>query len=233
MAAKTRVSADVRPVSSPSPKETHQGPDDEGSMTVQPVSLALLQRHDSLKPRAQDSQTTITSYCEILEKGGLLHRPLVIQTDNGSLLVADGWHVVLAKRMWQAKEEKAGRPVTSNEIEVEVRPGTAQDAFRLGLERNGKHGLSLSNKDKKHAVLVMLADPEWRGWSDGQIASLCQCSDRFVAGIREEIGAVSSTRRGKDGRACGRCRRRPLPGRPRRRARRPRTVRGRTGRPRR
>lgn len=73
------------------------------------------------------------------------------------------------------------------QIPVEIRDGELRDAIRYALSANSSHGLRRSNADKRNAVLVALADPEWAQLSDRQIADLCGVSQPFVGRIRKEL----------------------------------------------
>jgi len=61
---------------------------------------------------------------------------------------------------------KAALATGLTEIDAEVMPGTRRDALLYALSANRVHGLKRSNADKRHAVLLILADAEWRTWSD-------------------------------------------------------------------
>jgi hypothetical protein len=52
---------------------------------------------------------------------------------------------------------------------------------------NAAHGLKRTNRDKRSAVMTLLKDPEWSGWSDREISRRCTVSDRFVNGIRAAL----------------------------------------------
>jgi hypothetical protein len=57
---------------------------------------------------------------------------------------------------------------------------------------NASHGLKRTNRDKRNAVLVLLKDPEWQGWSDREIARRCVVSPHTVAAERSCLPVTSN-----------------------------------------
>jgi Homeodomain-like domain-containing protein len=114
-----------------------------------------------------------TAMKEQLAEGGLRFPPVILFFDGSDYWLADGFHRVLAARL-----------AALTEILAEVRPGTGRDALLLGITANSAHGLPRSSADKRKAVALLLADPEWRQWSDQEIASRCQVSPRTVNRMR-------------------------------------------------
>ncbi|CAH1672360.1 hypothetical protein CHELA20_50910 [Hyphomicrobiales bacterium] len=49
---------------------------------------------------------------------------------------------------------------------------------------NSLHGLRRSNEDKRRAVMRLLEDSVWSGWSDGEVARRCGVSQPFVSSLR-------------------------------------------------
>jgi hypothetical protein len=100
--------------------------------------------------------------------------PVILFPDGGDYYrLGDGFHRVLAAR-------KAGL----TEIAAEVRQGAQRDAVLFGICANSAHGLPRSNADKRHAVALLLADPEWRQWSDREIGRRCQVDTKVVSRMR-------------------------------------------------
>jgi hypothetical protein len=54
-----------------------------------------------------------------------------------------------------------------------VRAGTRRDALLYALSANAGHGHRRTNEDKRRAVDIMLADPEWSQLTDQAIADAC------------------------------------------------------------
>jgi ParB-like chromosome segregation protein Spo0J len=117
-------------------------------------------------------------------RDGAAFPPVIVYHDGAAYHVADGFHRVAAAR--QANLE---------EIVAEVRDGTARDAILAAAGANATHGVRRTNADKRHAIERLLADPEWRQWSDREIARACLVDHKSVARIRRELtGEIPSER---------------------------------------
>ena len=117
---------------------------------------------------------------EQVAEGGLRFPPVILFTDGGDFYwLGDGFHRVFAAR-------KAGL----SEIAAEVRQGTQRDAVLFGIGANRAHGLPRSNADKRHAVALLLADPEWSQWSDREIGRRCQVSHVHVSRVRRSASGT-------------------------------------------
>jgi hypothetical protein len=69
------------------------------------------------------------------------------------------------------------------EIAAEVRQGTRRDALLYALSANAEHGHRRTNEDKRRAVDIMLADPEWSKLTDRAIAEACLVTEQYVSKI--------------------------------------------------
>jgi hypothetical protein len=108
--------------------------------------------------------------------------PSVVFFDGTFRWMADGFHRYHA-------HGKAGR-IT---MPCEVRQGTARDAVLFAAGANTTHGLQRNNADKRHAVLMLLADEVWRKRSDRWIAEQCRVSDHLVADVRRSTAHSRSS----------------------------------------
>jgi hypothetical protein len=61
------------------------------------------------------------------------------------------------------------------------------------MSANASHGLRRTNADKRNAVEMALADPEWSKLPNTQIAEMCAVAESFIRKIKleHEHGAVS------------------------------------------
>jgi hypothetical protein len=75
---------------------------------------------------------------------------------------------------------------------VVLHHGTRRDAVLFSAGANCSHGLERTNADKRKAVMTLLADEEWRQWSDKEIAKRCDVSYQFVADVRGSLSTVDS-----------------------------------------
>jgi hypothetical protein len=118
---------------------------------------------------------------EQIGEGGMRFPPVILFTDGGDFhWLGDGFHRVFAAR-------KAGL----SGIAAEVRVGTQRDAVLFGIGANSAHGLPRSNADKRHAVALILADPEWSQWSDREIGRRCQVDGKVVSRMRRSASAAT------------------------------------------
>jgi hypothetical protein len=114
---------------------------------------------------------------EQIGEGGMRFPPVILFTDGSDFYwLGDGFRRVFAAR-------KAGL----SEIAAEVRAGTQRDAVLFGIGANRAHGLPRSNADKRHAVALILADPEWSQWNDREIARRIQISNVLESKMRRSV----------------------------------------------
>ena len=84
-------------------------------------------------------------------------------------------------------EKKAALKAGLTEIAAIVKQGTRRDAVLHSVGANAKHGLRRTNADKRRAVMRLLEDEEWSGWSDRQIARSTSTSNTFVSKLRSSL----------------------------------------------
>jgi hypothetical protein len=66
-------------------------------------------------------------------------------------------------------------------IAADLRPGTLRDVALFGISANSGHALPRTHADKRKAVSLLLADPEWGQWSDREIGRGCQVDYEVVS----------------------------------------------------
>ena len=117
--------------------------------------------------------------------------PIDVFYDGVNYWLADGFH------RWHA-----ARKAEQAKIECIVHQGTQRDAILFSVSANSTHGKRRSNADKRRAVLTLLNDKEWSGWSDNVVASKCAVSQPFVSSIRNQlitvIGSTPAATKGAD-----------------------------------
>jgi hypothetical protein len=140
----------------------------------------LIEETADTQARVGLSQETIDEYAEkiaaILKKN-----PLDVFFDGTSYYIGDGWHRFLAA-------VKAGLSV----IPCVLHDGTERDAMLFAAGANQGHGLKRSNRDKRRAVEIMLADEEWATWSNNRIAEHCGVGDDLVSDVRRQYEEAAS-----------------------------------------
>ncbi len=102
--------------------------------------------------------------------------PVVVFFDGTARWLADGWHRV-----------KAAETLGLTTVPAEVHQGSRRDATLYAIGANLTHGLRRTNADKRKVVLTMLADGQWRRWSDVKIAEQCGVGRTMVLEMRHEL----------------------------------------------
>ena len=136
------------------------------------VDPFVIKLDPGLQSRDATDERVVDEYAAALRDGATFPA-VVLYHDGTEYWCADGWHRVLA-----------ARAVDLEEIDADVREGSRRDALRHSLGANTTHGLRRTSADKRRAVTIALADPEWAELSDREIARLCGVSHTFVAQLR-------------------------------------------------
>ncbi len=140
------------------------------------IPIAEILADQDCQLRAAGSGTTIAEYAAALAEGATFPPVIVFRDDEGRNWLADGFH-----RYEAHKAEGRQR------IEAEVRQGSRRKAMLFAAGANASHGLRRTQEDKRKSILVLLTDPEWRSWSDREIAKRTATSDKTVAKLRREL----------------------------------------------
>lgn len=133
--------------------------------------------------RVTINQDAVAEYADAMMDGEKFP-PVTAFYDGKHYYLADGYH-----RYFAAK--KAG----IDEIDCYVKNGTIRDAVLYSVGVNSAHGLRRNNEDKRKAVMTILGDVEWAGWSDITIAKKCQVTGAFVGRVRKTLNLESTSRK--------------------------------------
>jgi hypothetical protein len=101
--------------------------------------------------------------------------------DGTDYWLADGYHRVYAVNAL------AVQGIFPAQIDAEIRQGTQRDAIFASCAANKAHGIPRTDGDKRRAIDRMLADEEWRTWSDQRIAEHCSVSAWWVGECRKRM----------------------------------------------
>ena len=150
------------------------------------IPIGAIIADDDCQLRAAGSDAAISDYADALS-GGAVFPPITVYTDGSRFWLADGFHRLEAHR-------RAGR----TEIAALVHDGDKRAAVLHASGANADHGLRRTQEDKRKAILRLLQDPEWRQWTDREIARRTVTDHKTVAKLRRELsgeGGEIPTRR--------------------------------------
>ena len=140
--------------------------------TTKPLNIHNIRIDGNTQSRVSINQDAVAEYAQAIQDDGALPS-ITVYFDGAEYWLADGFHRYHAHL-------SLGRA----SIIAEIRKGTQRDAILHSLGANTHHGLRPTNEDKRKAVGIMLADPEWAELSDRAIARHCGCGHPLVAAIR-------------------------------------------------
>lgn len=126
------------------------------------------------------NQMVIDEYAEKMIAGAIFP-PVVVFFDGSDYWLSDGFH-----RLNAAIQAGIGY------INADIKEGDKRDALLYAVGANTSHGLRRTNDDKRHAVSLLLNDPEWCEWSDYEIAKACAVSRSLVQTVRDSLAFKAS-----------------------------------------
>lgn len=147
----------------------------ERDRVVKKLNLSVIKTDGSTQGRVSMSQDTVLEYAAHMRDGDKFP-PIVVFHDGSEYWLGDGFH-----RFFATKQNG------QVSIECEVRQGTQRDAKLYGMSANAKRGLSMSMEDVRRNVQEMLTDPEWKLWTQADIARHCGCSQMTVSRVKSAM----------------------------------------------
>ncbi len=144
---------------------------------VEYLTLDEIRRDGGTQPRAAIDLKHVKLLEEQMEDGFTLEA-IAVFYDGKSYWLADGFH------RWQAHHNRS-----EEVIACVIHQGSRRDAvlYSVGANADHKPALPRSRQDKRRAVTTLLQDPEWKEWSDREIARQCNVSNRFVTNLRNSL----------------------------------------------
>ena len=131
--------------------------------------------------RAKMSEETVKTYADAL-KDGANFPPVVVFFDSKDHWLADGFNRYYANKMIGRKE-----------IDVVVMTGNVLDAKLYACGANASHGQPRTNADKRNAVMMVLSEGAWKGWSARDVATHCAVTHTFVNNVKKSLETVSTS----------------------------------------
>jgi hypothetical protein len=149
------------------------------------IALKQIRVDQRAQPRTHLDTELVLEYADAMRSGDQFP-PLVVFREGAAYWLADGFHRHPAALMAEMREY----PCT-------VKDGGLREAILYSCGANAEHGRRRSIEDKQRAVKALLADAEWRKWSDREIARLCKVSAPFVSKLRPvdtvNVGSMNRT----------------------------------------
>lgn len=161
------------------------------------LKLSQIQRDGSCQSRASVFPAIIQEYANAMIQGAEFPPVVVFHDKDGKYWLADGHYRCAARELYAAE-----KGWTDCQIEVKIKNGTHRDARLYAVGCNRGHGVQRSNADKRHAVKMLLADPEWAKASTSWLAQAAGVSETLVDEVRASLRprtSRSEARRGRDG----------------------------------
>ncbi len=149
----------------------------EGIAPVWTVALDTLRLDGGTQARVAIATLVVDEYAAAMQ-GGAVFPPVIVFRDGEALWLADGFHRVYAAIQ-----------LGKTTISATIHPGTRRDAVLYAVGANARHGLRRSNADKRRAVQLLLDDPQWRQWSNREIARRCGVDEGLVRKVRAAVSA--------------------------------------------
>ena len=128
--------------------------------------------------RARMSEGTIREYADALKEGAKFP-PVVVFNDGKQYWLADGFNRYYAHK-------SIGR----DNIDIDIKSGTQLDAKMYACGANSTHGQRRTTADKRHAILMMLNEPELKGSSEREIARICGVSHTLVQTVKKSLAIM-------------------------------------------
>ena len=139
------------------------------------VLLAMIRTLGANHPRDHVDEEVVYDYSERMKAGAEFPPVVLIRDSEGQIRLADGRH-----------RYEAAKKCCLAEINAVVLEGSEREAILFAVGANAVHGMRRTNADKRKAVMILFQDPEWRQWSDNEIAKRCNVSWDLVKSVREE-----------------------------------------------
>lgn len=118
------------------------------------------------------SSDWVTHICDLI-KDEIVMEPIKVCFDGVCYWLWDGFHRYHAHMQLGVKE-----------VQVEITPGTKEEAQVLAMSANSKHGRPRTRADRRKAVELALENPITKDQSDSEIARRCDVSKSFVGAVR-------------------------------------------------
>lgn len=146
-------------------------------MTPTTLKLSQIMLDGGTHARAKVNFKYVAELADAIKSGKTV-APLIVFFDSSKYWLADGFH-----------RARAAIDAGASSIQAEVRPGGRREALLFSLKSVAAEEGYRTGSDKRRAVALLLADEEWRTWSNQTIAETLNVSPSFVATWRSRLAA--------------------------------------------
>lgn len=143
--------------------------------SVELLKLSDIEVSRDIHSRAEISTQRVYEIASALSEGAMV-LPLITFYDGEKYWLADGFH-----------RYHAAKQVSIEELKCQIKMGTQRDAILLAIKANIGQDFRRTNADKRKSVETLLTDPEWRRWSNHEIARRCGVSHTYVRKVRATL----------------------------------------------
>lgn len=138
------------------------------------LKLSQIEVDETFLPRDEYKKEEVEHYAECLKNGDILP-PIVVFKKDSRFILASGYLRFEAYKLIEAIE-----------IDVIVKEGSDHERIAESIESNSKHGLRLTNDEKRKCIKYFLSHPETQSWSNNSIGKKCGTSHHLVGTLSRD-----------------------------------------------
>jgi hypothetical protein len=139
------------------------------------LELSTIRIDGGTQARASLNQSIVREYAESM-KDGEKFPEIIVFFDGSDHWLADGFHRYFAYKSNEVEE-----------VEVDLREGTKDDAILFGFQANKHRGLRMSHEDIRGIIIRMIHHPEWGKWTNASIAAHLGVSAMTVGRVKKTL----------------------------------------------
>lgn len=139
------------------------------------LELSTIRIDGGTQARASLNQAIVREYAESM-KDGEKFPEIIVFFDGSDHWLADGFHRYFAYKSNEVEE-----------VDVDLREGTKDDAILFGFQANKHRGLRMSSEDIRGIIIRMIHHPEWGQWTNASIAAHLGVSAMTVGRVKKTL----------------------------------------------
>lgn len=144
------------------------------SQNLEVIKIASITLDHEIQPRCQIYDDVVTKYAAAMRQGEEFP-PVIVYNNGATFWLADGFHRLRAKEV-----------IGDLDILADVWQGNHQDALLHAVGANLESKLKLTEADLDKNIYKLIGHPEWKLWSDKEIADLCGTNEKHIHQLREQ-----------------------------------------------